>query len=146
MKYSQATNYALHTMLYFVALPTGKTIGVQQLAELQELSPTYLSKILTKLVKADLIESTPGAHGGYRLTRNKADISFLDVIHAIEGTASLFSCGTEHDHHHQCLIQEVMMHAEQHMEDYLQERKLVELAERYTGFLKTLDVLDHKAV
>ncbi|MBV9228502.1 MAG: Rrf2 family transcriptional regulator [Chloroflexi bacterium] len=123
MKYSQATNYALHTMLYFVALPPGKTIGVQQLAELQELSPTYLSKILTRLVKASMIESTPGINGGYKLTRNKEDISFLEVIQAIEGTASLF-----HDEDHRgCLIQEVMANAEQQMEDYLKERKLVEL-------------------
>ncbi len=123
MKYSQATNYALHTMMYFVALPVGSTIGVQRLAELQKLSPTYLSKILTKLVKAGIIESTPGVNGGYRLTRNRADLSFLDVIHAIEGTASLF-----HDEHHQgCLIQKVMTQAEQEMEDYLKERKLVEL-------------------
>ena len=126
MKYSQATNYALHTMLYFVALPLGKTIGVQQLAELQELSPTYLSKILTKLVKAGMIESTPGIHGGYKLTRNKADLSFLEVIHAIEGTASLFHCGVD-EGHRGCLIAEVMAHAEQQMEDYLKERKLVEL-------------------
>ncbi len=148
MKYSQATNYALHTMLYLVALPTGKTIGVQQLAELQELSPTYLSKILTKLVKAGLIESTPGVHGGYRLTRNKGDISFLDVIQAIEGSASLFSCGTEHTHghYHRCLIQEAMMNAEQHMEDYLQQRKLVKLAEENPSLLKALDVLEQKLV
>ena len=126
MKYSQATNYALHTMLYFVALPLGKTIGVQQLAELQGLSPTYLSKILTKLVKAGLIASTPGINGGYKLTRNKADLSFLEVIHAIEGTASLFYCATGFDHQG-CLIQEVMTHAEQQMEDYLKERRLVEL-------------------
>jgi Rrf2 family protein len=126
VKYSQATNYALHTMLYFVALPLGKTIGVQQLAELQELSPTYLSKILTKLVKAGLIESTPGINGGYRLTRNKADISFLEVIEAIEGTASLFHCGPG-ETHRGCLIQEVMGKAEQQMEDYLKKRKLVDL-------------------
>src|SRR5205807_8978637 len=105
MKYSQATNYALHTMLYFVALPLGKTIGVQRLAELQELSPTYLSKILTKLVKAGMIESTPGVHGGYRLTRNREELSFLDVISAIEGIASLFHCGDSEDHQG-CLIQE----------------------------------------
>ncbi len=146
MKYSQATNYALHTMLYFVTLPPGRTVGVQQLAEFQELSPTYLSKILTKLVKAGLIESTPGIHGGYKLTRNKADISFLDVISAIEGTASLFSCGTEHNHHHTCLIQDVMMNAEQRMEDYLKERKLVELVEKNTSFLNTLNVLDQETV
>src|SRR5215470_699571 len=113
-------------MLYFVALPLGKTIGVQQLAEIQELSPTYLSKILTKLVKAGMIESTPGIHGGYKLTRNKADLSFLEVIHAIEGTASLFHCVVGEDHRG-CLIAEVMENAEQQMEDYLKERKLVEL-------------------
>jgi Rrf2 family protein len=126
MKYSQATNYALHTMLYFVALPPGKTVGVQQLAERQEVSPTYLSKVLTRLVKAGMIASTPGVNGGYKLTRNKEDISFLDVIQAIEGTASLFHCDDGEDHQG-CLIQEVMTQAEQQMEDYLKKRKLVEL-------------------
>src|SRR5262245_18003957 len=108
-------------MLYFVALPPQSTIGVQQLAERQELSPTYLSKILTKLVKAGLIDSTPGAHGGYRLLRNRDELSFLDVINAIEGTASLFHCedGTKHQG---CLIQGVMDQAEQHLEQYLHRR------------------------
>jgi Rrf2 family protein len=81
-----------------VALPLGKTVGVQQLAELEGLSPTYLSKILTKLVKAGMIESTPGINGGYKLTRNKAALSFLEVIDAIEGTASLFRCDDGEDH------------------------------------------------
>ena len=126
MKYSQATNYALHTMLYLVALPSGTTVGVQQLAERQRVSPTYLSKILTKLVKANMISSTPGINGGYKLTRNKADLSFLEVIQAIEGTASLFHCDDGEDHQG-CLIQGVMTQAEQQMEAYLKERKLVEL-------------------
>ena len=135
MKYSQATNYALHTMLYFVALPVGATIGVHRLAELQSLSPTYLSKILTKLVKAGIIASTPGVNGGYRLTRNKADLSLLEVIHAIEGTASLFHCGDQQG----CLIQEVMTQAEQQMEDSLKERKLVELVDKNPGLLSMLN-------
>lgn len=145
MKYSQATNYALHTMMFLVALPTGKTIGVQQLAELQELSPTYLSKILTRLVKAGMIESTPGVNGGYKLTRNKADISFLDVIHAIEGTASLFHCGVGMQHD-MCLIQEVMRSAEQQMEDSLKERKLIELVEKNPGLLHMLNVSEQSAI
>lgn len=145
MKYSQATNYALHTMLYLVALPVGKTIGVQQLSELQELSPTYLSKILTRLVKAGMIESTPGVNGGYKLARNKADISFLDVIHAIEGTASFFHCGVGM-HHDTCLIQEVMMNAEQQMEDYLKERKLVELVDQNPGLLNMLNTSEQSAI
>ena len=135
MKYSQATNYALHTMMYFVALPLGKTIGVQQLATRQRLSPTYLSKILTKLVKAGLIESAPGIHGGYTLTKNKQDLSFLDVIQAIEGTASMFHCGAglQHD---ACLVQHVMLDAERQLEAYLKQRKLVELVEASTHWLE----------
>lgn len=138
MKYSQATNYALHTMMYFVALPLGKTIGVQRLAEIQELSPTYLSKILTKLVKAGMIQSAPGINGGYKLTRNKEDISFLEVIHAIEGTASLFHC-TDGLTHSSCLIQGVMKGAEKEMEDYLRDRKLVELVEGNPRLLAIAD-------
>jgi Rrf2 family protein len=86
-------------------------------------------------VKADLIESTPGIHGGYRLTRNKADLSFLEVIHAIEGTASLFQGGVGL-HHDGCLVEHVMMNAEQQMEAYLKERKLVELVDQLVEFLE----------
>jgi Rrf2 family protein len=135
MQYSQATNYALHTMLYFVALPSGTTLTVQQLATLQGLSLTYLSKILTKLVKAGMIASTPGVHGGYRLTRDKAILSFLDVIQAIEGTTSLFQGGIPR-HHDACLIEQVMTSAEHQMEDYLGERKLVELADQMRAFVE----------
>lgn len=130
MKFSKATNYALHTMLFLAASPQNKLIGVQPLAERQEVSPTYLSKILTKLVKAGMIESTSGAHGGYRLKRNWEEISFLDVIHAIEGTASLFECDMNHGS--ECLIQKVMVEAEEKMEDFLKNQKLSALAKKMT--------------
>ncbi|WP_310829534.1 Rrf2 family transcriptional regulator [Paenibacillus pedocola] len=130
MKYSKATNYALHTMLFLVAASPDKPVGVQQLAERQDVSPTYLSKILTKLVKAGLIQSASGANGGYLLKRKKDDISFLDIIHAIEGTASLFDCTLNHPS--ECLIQQVMVEAENRMEDYLRNKKIAELAAQIT--------------
>jgi Rrf2 family protein len=126
VKYSKATNYALHTMLFLVVSAPDKPVGVQILAAKQDVSPTYLSKILTKLVKAGLIESASGANGGYRLKRKKEEISFLDIIHAIEGTASLFDCSLNHPS--ECLIQREMVEAEQQMENYLRNKKLSELA------------------
>lgn len=126
VKFSKATNYALHTMLFLVAATPDKRIGVQQLAERQQVSPTYLSKILTKLVKAGMIESASGANGGYRLRRNWESISFLDIIHAIEGTASLFEC--DFNHGSECLIQKVMIEAEGQMETYLKNKKMSDLA------------------
>jgi Rrf2 family protein len=131
MKFSKATDYALHTMLFLVAAAPDKPIGVQQLAERQDVSPTYLSKILTKLVKAGLIESASGANGGYRLKQKKEDVSFLDIIHAIEGTASLFECTLNHSS--ECPIQQEMIEAEQRMEQYLRNKKLKELVAKIAG-------------
>jgi Rrf2 family protein len=130
MKYSKATNYALHTMLFLVAYAPDKPVGVQQLAERQNVSPTYLSKILTKLVKAGLVESASGANGGYRLRRKKEEISFLDIIHAIEGTASLFDCTLNHSS--ECPIQQEMVKAEGQMEEYLRNKMISELAAKLT--------------
>ncbi|MCE5173660.1 RrF2 family transcriptional regulator [Paenibacillus profundus] len=130
MRFTKATNYALHTMLMLVDASPVKPVGVQQLAESQGVSPTYLSKILTRLVKAGMIESISGANGGYRLSRKRDDITFLDIIHAIEGTASLFECNFVHGD--ECLIQAVMKEAEEKMESHLKNTKLADLAQRET--------------
>ncbi|MCR6104999.1 RrF2 family transcriptional regulator [Salipaludibacillus agaradhaerens] len=132
MKYSKATDYALHTMLFLAVATPNKFVGVQELADRQKVSPTYLSKILTKLAKSGMIESVSGANGGYRLKRNWEEISFLDVIHAIEGTASLFDCNLNHGS--ECLIQKVMVSAEENMEDYLKEQKIADLAKN-SGYM-----------
>ncbi|WP_342557169.1 Rrf2 family transcriptional regulator [Lysinibacillus sp. FSL P4-0201] len=133
MKYSKATNYALHTMVFLTRNPKGKSMSVESLAEMQKLSPTYLSKILTKLVKAGLIESNPGVNGGYRISKRPHEISFLDVIYAIEGQTSLFSCSSEHDHsfHHQgCLIEQVMVDAENNMKEELSRKFIIDIANK----------------
>ncbi|PPA69480.1 transcriptional regulator [Jeotgalibacillus proteolyticus] len=125
MKYSNATNYALHTMVYLTIQEGEKLVGVQELADMQRLSPTYLSKILTKLAKGGLIESTPGAKGGYKISRTKHEISFLDVINAIEGDTSLFDCTL---HHEGCLIENVMREAEENMKTELKSKLLIDIA------------------
>ncbi|MBS2770102.1 MULTISPECIES: Rrf2 family transcriptional regulator [Anoxybacillaceae] len=132
MKYSKATNYALHTIVYLALLPPGKTIGVKPLAEAQKVSPTYLSKVLTKLVKSGFIESGTGVNGGYQLIKDAKDITFLDIIHAIEGTTSLFNCGLDHTIHDRqnCLIETVMNEAEQKMEDYLRSQTIEHILQK----------------
>ncbi|MDY0406472.1 Rrf2 family transcriptional regulator [Virgibacillus sp. 179-BFC.A HS] len=133
MKYSKATNYALHIMLDFAVNFPNQRVGVQQLAEQQGLSPTYLSKILMNLVKAGMIESTSGANGGYKLKPEWKNISFLDVIRAIEGTTSLYSGCMNNDPG--CLIQKTMFSAEKKMEEELGYQKISEIANRSAGVL-----------
>lgn len=126
MKFSRGTNYALHTMLHLArSSSTNKPVGVQQLAEQQHVSPTYLSKILTKLVKEGMISSISGVKGGYSLPYNWESISFLDIIQAIEGKASLFDC--HFGHGPGCPIEQVMVSAEQKMEEELRNTTIADL-------------------
>jgi Rrf2 family protein len=105
-------------------------LSLQPLANHFNISATYLSKILTQLVKADIIQSTPGVKGGYVLRKKKEDISFMDVIKATEGTGALFICDLQEEG--QCHIQNVMTEAENVMEMHLENKKLYEVVQNMT--------------
>jgi Rrf2 family protein len=125
MKYTKATNYALHIMAYFVKQEGKDNLSLQPIASHMSISPTYLSKILTQLVKADLIQSTPGVNGGYSLRKPKTEISFYDVIQAIEGSGALFTC--EMDENRACHIEKVMRDAEEKMVNHLKEKRIYDI-------------------
>lgn len=122
MKYSKATDYALHTMVLLAEKHDEPPISVVELAEIQAISPTYLSKILTKLSKEGLVKAISGANGGYSIKSKWKEISFLDIIQAIEGKQSIFECYV-HDNP-KCVVKSIMYQAEELMENYLREQKL----------------------
>ncbi|AFL99130.1 MULTISPECIES: Rrf2 family transcriptional regulator [Desulfitobacterium] len=125
MKYSRATDYALHTVLFLARSESEKKLGVQELAEKQNVSSTYLSKILNKLVKEGMIHSSPGVNGGYSLSPRWEEITFLDIIQAIEGKSSLFDCCLNSNP--ECSIKKVMLAAEKNMEEELRNKKISDL-------------------
>ncbi len=139
LKFSKATNYALHSMVFLAVIPSGKTIGVKSLAEVQKVSPTYLSKVLANLVKAGFVESVTGVNGGYKLIKDPKEITFLDVIQAIEGKASFFQCGLENNIHDRrnCMIENVMNEAEQKMEEHLTLNTIAGVAEKVNADMIT---------
>jgi FeS assembly SUF system regulator len=61
------------------------------------------SKLLKSLARNDLVTSTRGANGGYRLARNARDISAADIIDALEGPVSITECSAIDSH---CDIEE----------------------------------------
>jgi len=126
MKLSKGTNYALHTMLFLAVNPPNEHIGVAKLAERQGVSPTYLSKILTKLVKSGMVISVSGANGGYKLKHGWEEISLLDVIKVIEGLSSMSDNCLNHNPN--CLIQKAIESAEGKFLNELNQTYLVDLA------------------
>ncbi|CEH30226.1 hypothetical protein AM501_23330 [Aneurinibacillus migulanus] len=138
MQYSIGIEYALHCLTYLIHLPKGTSVGVKDLAAFQGVSETYLSKAFTKLKKAGIVHSIPGSKGGYRLAKSPEDITFLDVVEAIEGTQPHFLCTEIRQSciilqnnespsdlfKAPCTIHKVMVEAEQKMKDYLKSKTL----------------------
>ena len=92
MQFSVGVEYAFHSLFYLVDLPKGKTVGIRQIAELNAITESYLSKVFTKLSKAGIVRAIPGVKGGYELARPADDISFWEVIEAVEGPSFFFQC------------------------------------------------------
>lgn len=138
MKFSVGVEYAIHCLLYMVNLEEGTTVGIRDLATFQGVSETYLSKIYTKLGKSGIIKSIPGAKGGYALARSAEDITFWDIVAAVEGNEPFFQCAEIRqnnilldkdnlpDTHTKCpcLIKVVMLEAEDEMKKYLNNKTL----------------------
>lgn len=150
MQLSQGVEYALHTLFYMIDMPTGTTIGIKELAELNKLSETYLSKIFTKLRKAGIVRSIQGAKGGYELAKQTQNISFWDIVEAIEGPSYMFQCAEIRQNNiladetdacscsKPCLIKVVMQEAEDQMRNYLSNKSLAWLKDEvYKDFSDT---------
>jgi Rrf2 family protein len=89
--YSAGVEYALHTLVN-LCLAGSNTPSARELAEFQCLPVAYTRRLMTDLEKAGLVAGKEGPHGGWQLARNAARISVLEVVDAVDGEASVFSC------------------------------------------------------
>ncbi len=67
-------------------------VSLKAIAAAESLPLAYLERIVALLRKAELVESTRGAHGGYRLARPATEITMDDVILALEGSVAPMNC------------------------------------------------------
>jgi Rrf2 family protein len=70
----------------------GGVVSLKAIAESEGLPLAYLERIVALLKKAELVESTRGAHGGYRLAKAPEDIRMDAVVLALEGAVAPMSC------------------------------------------------------
>ncbi|HEU5349923.1 MAG TPA: Rrf2 family transcriptional regulator [Ktedonobacterales bacterium] len=60
-----------------------------------ELKVQYLEQLVRALREHGLVESTRGAHGGYRLSRAPEDMRMSEILRALEGPIAPMICATE---------------------------------------------------
>lgn len=92
MNINQATDYAFRAVLYLARQTKGKVVDAQTISKAEVIPMRFLLKIMPSLIKKGIVGSQRGAKGGYFLAEVPEDITFLDVIEAIEGPVKLNRC------------------------------------------------------
>jgi Rrf2 family transcriptional regulator, iron-sulfur cluster assembly transcription factor len=82
---STTSQYALRALACLARQSPGTALLGRDLARTAEIPANYLSKILLTLRNAELVDTTRGAGGGYRLHKPAEEIFLIDVVELFEG-------------------------------------------------------------
>lgn len=97
LRISKLTDYGTVVLAYLANAPDEVSSAADVAAATGIAVPT-VSKLLKSLARAELVTSTRGANGGYRLARDPQAISAANVIDALEGPVSITECSASDSH------------------------------------------------
>ena len=103
LKVSRMADYAI-LLVCKMSNDENKVYSSQELSIITSLKMTTISKILTKLTKANVTDSIRGVSGGYKLTMLAEDISVGNIIDIIDGKVALTVCVEEGENHNCDLV------------------------------------------
>ncbi len=108
LKLTKLTDYAIAVMAQ-LARQTGASAdelvaqSAASLADQTGVPEPTVAKVLKTLARAQMVVSTRGVSGGYRLARPAAQLTIGEIIEAIDGPVAIVSC-VEGEGHDTCQI------------------------------------------
>ena len=142
MHVGRRVDYAVRALAYLAGQEPGRVVGRAEIERRQGIPRYFLSKILRALVAAGMLESVPGARGGFHLRGSASDISIRRVYEALEGHLCLIDCvrdsGASCCFSSVCTQIEVWRGAQRLLLDYLDGISIAAIADG-TGLRPRLD-------
>ncbi len=85
-------DYAVRAMLALARGSGNGLLSARRIANAMGIPVRFLPQVLADLQRAGLVEASAGRSGGYKLAREAAGVSLLEVIEAVEGDSRRRSC------------------------------------------------------
>jgi Rrf2 family protein len=126
MLVTRESDYAIRTLL-FLARGNDRVATVAEVAEAMDIPRSFLSKIVQRLAKGELVESIRGVNGGFRLKRSPSEISLFEIVEAIQGAAEINACVAERDvcgRCSVCSVRPIWVELQRHVERTLRDRTI----------------------
>lgn len=97
MQVSRKIEYALRAVIHLANEESrDRPCSVAEIASRERVPRQFLEKIVQELIHGGLVRSRRGPRGGYVLARPADQVTFRDVIEAVEGPISLNACVGDH--------------------------------------------------
>jgi len=133
MRITTQAEYGLICALHLARRTAEGPVTGREIASVERLPADYVEQIMLKLRRAEIVSSTRGAHGGYRLARKPEEITVRDVIaasenltfdvHCISNPVEAERCAVSHD----CSIRPVWVLLQQKIDEVLDGVRLSDL-------------------
>lgn len=91
-KISRKTEYAIRGMIYLAKQPRDQFVMIKEITKATKTSPVFLVKIFQGLSNANLVVSSRGAVGGFKLSKKPEHITLRDILEATEGPVIMNLC------------------------------------------------------
>lgn len=95
MRISAKAQYAVRAMTRLNLSTEGYPVSSKAIADLEDISLSFLEQIFVKLRRAELVLSIRGPGGGYVLARPAAEIRIHEIIESVEQTLVPVACMDE---------------------------------------------------
>ena len=95
MIFTTKAEYGVRLLIQLGLMGRTGPVSLKAVAAAENLPLAYLERIAALLKRAELVEATRGAHGGYVLARPAEEITMDAVVLALEGAIAPMECFTE---------------------------------------------------
>lgn len=133
MSFSARSRYGTRALMELALQGDAGPVSLETLARNQGMPSRYLSKIAQDLKRAGLVRSVRGAHGGYIMTRDPADIEIMDIVRAMDGSVALVACVDDPavcERGEGCVTRELWGRVNEAMQDVLKSATLKDLVDK----------------
>ena len=132
LRLSKKADYALMAMKHLAQQQATASASAREIAEQYDIPLELMAKVLQRLARRGLLESTQGTRGGYALGRPAASISVADVIEAIDGPFTVTACSTDNngcDQFEKCSIRDPLWQIRERIVQALGTVSMAEMAD-----------------
>jgi len=132
MRLTTKGRYAVTAMLDLAIHAQQGPVSLNDISGRQGISLSYLEQLFAKLRRSGLVASVRGPGGGYRLSRDGAEINVADIVDAVNESMDATRCSRRGDCQdgQPCLTHHLWLDLSDQIHDFLSGITLAGLLER----------------